>query len=194
MLEQSKLKLFLLFIVMMFIGLISYNHYRTETPPQQEVEVAVEKIIKPINAEHLKCMAENIYFEAGAEPFIGQVAVARVVVNRIAHGFGSNPCKVIYQSTKVVDPEDSSLTKKICQFSWVCEGKTLTNRMSAKYLQAEDIARQVLSENKWAELIPGNVLFFHNTSVSPNWAYRKITTIGNHVFYSKDRVKKPVKE
>ena len=57
--------------------------------------------------------------------------------------------------------------------------------------QAEDIARRVLTENAWNDIVPNDVLFFHNTSVNPRWAYERVATIGNHIFYSKTSVKKP---
>lgn len=188
MLEYSKLKLFLLFTVMLVGILISTNHYRA-TPIKEQVPEIAEKIIKPINSEHLRCLATNIYYEAGSESYMGQVAVARVVMNRVLHGFGSNPCKVVYQTTTVTDPEEPTIVKKVCQFSWVCDGRNIPNKLNARYKQAEDIAKQVLAENKWAEIMPNNVLFFHNTGVNPNWPYKKITTIGNHIFYSKGREK-----
>lgn len=188
MLEQSKLKLFLLFAIIVLTGVFSVNYYRTNTIKEPVPEV-VEKIAKPVNLEQLRCLATNIYHEAGNEPYMGQVAVARVVMNRITHGFAKTPCAVIYQSITVPDADDPEATRKICQFSWVCAGKSIPAKNS-KYHQAEDIARKVLAENKWADVIPNNVLFFHNTSVKPNWPYNHATTIGNHIFYSKGKEKK----
>jgi spore germination cell wall hydrolase CwlJ-like protein len=70
----------------------------------------------------------------------------------------------------------------------VCEGKTTPTRNST-YLQAEEIARKVLSENKWQDVLPSNVLFFHNKTVNPQWQYHPVVTIGNHVFYTKAKQK-----
>lgn len=153
-----------------------------------EAAIFASKSAKKINVEHLKCLATNIYHEAGSEPYIGQVAVARVVLNRIKHGFAPNPCKVVYQITEVPLVDDPDSKKKVCQFSWVCEGKNTPVR-NQKYQQAEEIARMVLVENKWHEVIPNNVLFFHAVSVNPGWNYQKVMTIGNHVFYSKGKEK-----
>ena len=49
----------------------------------------------------------------------------------------------------------------------------------------ETLTKQVLAEDKWNDLLPNNTLFFHNLTVAPRWVYKKVTTIGNHVFYSK---------
>ena len=56
-----------------------------------------EVVAKVVDPKQLACMAKNIFYEAGSESLNGQAAVARVVMNRIAHGFGKNPCAVIYQ-------------------------------------------------------------------------------------------------
>lgn len=148
-----------------------------ESPPEITIVTTVP------NHEHVKCLATNIYFEAGGEPFMGQVAVARVVMNRILHGFANDPCKVVYQKTVRYDREQE---RKIimCQFSWVCQGKIHPNRDSATYQQAEEIATLVLGQDKWSDNIPNNILFFHNHTVNPRWKYDRKMTIGNHVFYA----------
>lgn len=193
MLDKSTIKL--AFIILLSLITILWVNVETKKKTEiinaqlvaEEIEVLVRKASKPVNLDHLRCLAANIYFEAGSEPFIGQVAVARVVMNRVKHGFASNPCKVVYQSHTVLDQDNPESTKKLCQFSWTCEDKSIPSSNNVRFKQAEDIARKVLSENKWDDLIPSNVLFFHNTAVNPGWAYRKIVTIGNHVFYGKGK-------
>jgi spore germination cell wall hydrolase CwlJ-like protein len=135
------------------------------------------------NHEHVRCLATNIYFEAGGEPFMGQVAVARVVMNRILHGFAGDPCTVVYQKTVRYNREQE---RKIimCQFSWVCQGKLNPNRDSTTYQQAKEIATLVLTQDKWSDDIPNNILFFHNHTVNPRWKYDRKMTIGNHIFYA----------
>lgn len=146
------------------------------------------RIAKNPSAEYIRCMATNIYHEAGSEPFMGQVMVARVVMNRMQHGFARNPCAVIYAENDVPHPDDPNTTRRVCQFSWVCEGKDTPQR-NAVYIQAEDIARRVLTQNEWSDIVPNDVLFFHNSNVNPRWAYERVATIGNHIFYSKKREK-----
>jgi spore germination cell wall hydrolase CwlJ-like protein len=66
------------------------------------------KVAKVVDPKQLTCMAKNIFYEAGSESLNGQAAVARVVMNRIAHGFGKDPCAVIYQAShvdKLIDDE-----------------------------------------------------------------------------------------
>lgn len=149
------------------------------------LDTVVEKReVKPTVMEQIRCMAHNIYYEAGGEPYMGQVAVARVVMNRVLHGFAPSPCKVIYQTTKRYDAERERAIIH-CQFSWVCQGKLKPDTNSERYKTAEEIAEQVIHEDKWSDEIPDTVLFFHNKTVKPGWPYKHHFTIGNHLFYGK---------
>jgi spore germination cell wall hydrolase CwlJ-like protein len=149
--------------------------------------VQQEEPIKKVSAEQVRCLATGIYYEAGYEPQIGQIAVARVIMNRVTQGFGSTPCKVVYQSTTVPDGEQGN--KKFCQFSWACDGTLKADWNNQRYKQAEEIAKAVLTRDAWSDTMPNNVLFFHSTSVNPQWKLRKYIVIGNHVFYAKGREK-----
>jgi len=158
------------------------------TPVTEETKIA--KVVDP---KQLKCLAMNIFYEAGNESLSGQAAVARVVMNRIASGFGKNPCAVIYQSTYVDKFVDDELQKvKLCQFSWVCEDKVDPNKNNPKFKQAEQIAYNVLAYDAYTEVVPKSALFFHNLQVDPLWPYKQVAKIGNHIFYSK--VKKPTQK
>ena len=140
---------------------------------------------KPIQIDQIRCMATNIYYEAKNEPYLGQIAVARVVMNRVSHGFANTPCEVIYQSNLVASSQNPTMLQRLCQFSWVCQQKSQPNYASNAYKQAEDIARQVLYENAGTEVIPNNVLYFHNSMIKPGWTHQRLVQIGNHVFYAK---------
>jgi spore germination cell wall hydrolase CwlJ-like protein len=147
------------------------------------------KIAKMVDSKQLQCLAENIYYEAGKESTEGKAAVARVVMNRIYHGFASTPCKVVYQSTAVkqTNQDDESFWVKMCQFSWVCEGKGNPNKHDPRYQSSLQVAYNVLAYDAYKEVLPKSALFFHNTSVKPNWPHSVIKQIGNHIFYSKAR-------
>ena len=131
----------------------------------------------------IACMAKNIYYEAGGEAMPGQAAVARVVLNRVNHGFAETPCKVIYQKTIV--------NKNVmCQFSWVCEDKRDPNKSSTRYQQALQVAYDVMVFDMYKHVVPKSTLFFHSIHVDPLWPYKQVAKIGNHIFYSKQKVKK----
>lgn len=162
----------------------SFDFYPESKQREPEPAPPPPRVARAVNQEHLRCLATNIYFEAAGEPFMGQVAVARVVMNRVRHGFGSNPCRVIYAQSPVPNPEAPDETVNLCQFSWVCEGKRNPPR-NKNYLEAEHIAYEVLAYDSWRDDVPTNLLFFHNKTVNPRWRYRKYTVIGNHVFYTR---------
>lgn len=161
----------------------------TSTEPNEVAEVIEAK---PIDDKQLKCLAENIYFEAGGESIDGKAAVARVVMNRVNHGFASTPCNVIYQMTTVTKINEETLDTykvRLCQFSWVCENRKKINVNDPKYIQAMDVAYQVLAYDAYQDVLPRSALFFHNLTVDPFWPYKQVAKIGNHIFYSKQKVK-----
>ena len=164
-----------------------------ELPLIESEPVEEPKVAKIVDIKQLNCLAKNIFYEAGSESLNGQAAVARVVMNRIAHGFGNNPCAVVYQTSyvdKLIDDEIQRV--KLCQFSWVCEGKAEPNKNSTKYKQAEQIAYDVLAYDSYIDVVPKTALFFHNLTVDPLWPYKQVAKIGNHIFYS--RAKKPAQK
>jgi spore germination cell wall hydrolase CwlJ-like protein len=185
-------KMLLLLPIIVFVVTMSYDK------PQQQKPVPVEPVTtvteqKVVDTKQLQCLADNIYFEAGGEPIEGQAAVARVVLNRINHGYGNTPCKVVYQANhiqQINEETDESFWIKVCQFSWVCEGKKDPNRKSARYQTSLQVAKEVLVYDMHKEVIPATVLFFHNLSVQPSITYGFVKRIGNHIFYSKPRKKK----
>lgn len=135
---------------------------------------------KVVDMKQIICMANNIFYEAGSESKDGQAAVAHVVMNRVRHGFAANPCNVIYQKTYAED-------KTFCQFSWVCENKQQPNKNNPKYKVAMQVAYEVMVMGMHSDVVPKSALFFHNTSVDPNWPYRQVKQIGNHIFYGKGK-------
>jgi len=198
-LQTSLMKLCTGFLIL-GLGLSLYNNlghaeltekerqlFAKATTAAKAVTAPIAKVVDPVQ---LACMAKNIIYEAGSEPFLGQVAVARVVMNRVRHGFGNNPCKVIYQANVItrVD-EDGEVTKiKVCQFSWVCEGKGDYVKNHPKYKTAEQISYDILAHDAYADVIPKSTLFFHSVFIdSPQWSYQQVKRIGNHIFYSRGK-------
>lgn len=117
------------------------------------------------------CLASAIYFEARSEGLEGQLAVAQVVLNRAASGrFPPNVCAVVTQKR---------------QFSFVRGGRIPSaNRNCDAWHRAIAIAQ--IARERRAATIPGDVLWYHASYVSPGWGQRltKIAQIGLHIFYS----------
>ena len=179
-------------IVLLFLSIVFIIDQMTNVV-ETNLIIAETKIAKAVDPKQLNCLAKNIFYEARGEPLNGQAAVARVVMNRIKHGFGKNPCDVIYQSSYVDRLIDDEMQKvKLCQFSWVCEGKGEPNKNNPRYKQAERVAYEVLAHDKYKNVVPNTTLFFHNLQVDPLWPYKQVAKIGNHIFYSK--AKKPTQK
>lgn len=148
----------------------------------------LKKVAKAVDPRQVVCLAENIFHEAGGEVLLGQAAVARVVVNRINHGFGKTPCAVVQQET-VITATDTNESTRVCQFSWWCdENKVAPERNDPSYKQAKAVAYQVLAYDAYSEVVPSNTLYFHNTSTDPKWPHQRVGQIGNHVFYNKKKM------
>lgn len=141
--------------------------------------------------KELKCLADNIYFEAGSEPFEGKVAVAQVTMNRVESGkFPETICGVISQRTKIVVVEQNRpITKFICQFSWFCNSKRIGPTSSNnRWEDAMDVAKMVLLDGYRIPLLD-NAMYFHAIHVRPGWGLPRLAKVGNHIFYT-DRTPK----
>ncbi|MFY8212418.1 MAG: cell wall hydrolase [Candidatus Nanopelagicus sp.] len=187
-----NLRLLSIKAVIFTVGAFFMFHHSNLVLPSVEAKTThtPTKKLRHVDAKQLKCLATNIYYEAGGESEHGKAAVARVVMNRVAHGFANTPCNVIYQSTVVTrmgDDLDTTKTVKVCQFSWVCENKGAPNKNTDSYKQSERIAYQVLANNAYTQVVSSSTLFFHNLSVAPAWSYARAKQIGNHVFYEKGK-------
>ncbi len=124
----------------------------------------------------LRCLAQNIYFEARLEPEEGRRAVAHVVMNRVAdRRWPESACAVIRQGW----PEDGPL----CQFSWHCDERADEPRPDAYWDEARRLARRVYFG--WSGDPSGGALWYHADYVEPWWGakLRRGRKIGRHIFY-----------
>lgn len=108
--------------------------------------------------KELRCLLANIYYEARGEPLQGQVAVAKVTLNRAAN---SSICKAVYAKN---------------QFSWTAN---ITKIPKVYDYQIYTAAHLALFTNFEAT-------HYHATYVKPYWSTKltKLGQIGNHVFYA----------
>jgi hypothetical protein len=120
--------------------------------------------------DEANCIATAVYFEARGESVEGQLAVARVVMNRAASGqYPASWCAVV---------------KQHAQFSFVRHGAfPAINPASAAWARAQGIARLAM-----ANVVPSlttDVLWYHANYVAPSWGKRlsMVQKIGAHIFY-----------
>jgi len=128
--------------------------------------------IRLANNRELKCLADNIYYEAGNQSTHGKLAVAAVTINRVnSPKFPKSVCSVVYQRTRGT-----------CQFSWTCMRKYVPNPV--RYAEAKRVAEKVLFAGANDGVLGKNVLFYHADYVNPGWNLRRVTKIGDHIFYA----------
>jgi len=124
--------------------------------------------------ENLQCLAKNIYFEGRNQPWIGQVAIAQVTLNRVkSAAFPSTICEVVKQKKR-----------NICQFSWYCDGKSDQPKDVKDYDKATDVAIQVYS-GTIPDVTEGSLLYHATYIRRPFWAYsmKEMVKINEHIFY-----------
>jgi len=130
---------------------------------------------KIINEKQIKCLTDNIYFEASGEPDDGKIAVALVTLNRLNHKrFPDTICEVVYQRTRLK-----------CQFSWVCSSSKKINYWKT-YYESKKIAEYVIINYELIEDNTKGATFFHHQRLSnpfSNIGVEKTASIGKHIFY-----------
>jgi N-acetylmuramoyl-L-alanine amidase len=115
----------------------------------------------------LNCLASAVYFESKGEPLAGQLAVAKVIMNRSQSGrFAPTICGVVKQPS---------------QFSFVRGGGFPAVRSDTMWRKAVGVA-QVAMKGLFASPAP-DALYFHAKRVSPRWNKHQVASVGNHLFY-----------
>ena len=122
----------------------------------------------------LRCLTQAIYYEAANEPEKGKLAVAQVVMNRMRHpAYPNSVCGVVYEGSN----------KRVCQFSFTCDGALLRTPMARQWNQSLDVAKRVLAGEQLPDV--GTATHYHADYVLPKWAFTldKLKVIGTHIFY-----------
>ena len=164
-------------IIAMLTSAVTAYKFKGTNPKTGMSTASAEQVQKD-----LKCLALNIYREAGNEPFEGKVAVAQVTINRTQNpDFPNEICDVVYQKNNFTG-------RIVCQFSWYCDSSH-RNRPINKELYDESyrVAKMVLLEDFRLESLD-QALYYHADYVNPNWGFKKITKIGQHIFYKGKKV------
>jgi spore germination cell wall hydrolase CwlJ-like protein len=190
------------------------------TQAQDRLDNLVDVIMSPIvdiniSSKDIDCLAKNIYYEAGAEPEEGKVAVAMVTINRVRDGrFGKTVCSVVDQRTQTVRSKEVTTVKmvqtgyfgrpepvkqtqvvvqnvEVCQFSWRCMFVHKPKESDDRWEESHRVAEQLLKGNyaDWQAKY-SDALYFHATAVHPTWAHQKhyVSRVGGHFFYADNKI------
>ncbi len=125
------------------------------------------------------CLARAVYFEARSESELGQLAVAKVILNRVKDPeYPNTICGVVYQG---------SGRRNACQFSFACDGLPDDVRSATSWSKAKRVAHKAIAGDAQMSVI-ATATNYHADYVNPKWAksMRKLVKIGRHIFYSDD--------
>jgi hypothetical protein len=123
------------------------------------------------------CLARAIYFEARSESEIGQLAVAKVVLNRVKDpAYPKTICGVVYQGSN---------RPNSCQFSFACDGLSDQPKSRASWDHSKRIAARALAGDQSINIL-GAATYYHADYVTPKWSssFKRLIKIGRHIFYS----------
>lgn len=190
MTTQAKNKL-LAYVVMAMLAVVVYAGTRKPAsnsttillPKATPVLVALEE--PSFDKAEFECMRANLYFEAGDQRKRGMEAVALVTLNRTkTKHYPSTVCDVV--KAHVV-----YRGRKVCQFSWYCDGKSdrprIHNKLERDAWERATTVAEAAMKGKLRDFL-GRATHYHANYVNPNWAnvpkrYRRVAVVGTHIFY-----------
>ncbi len=142
--------------------------------PEQKQQIVAQRRVRLAEEN---CLARAVYFEARSESDLGQLAVAKVVLNRVKNpDFPKTICGVVYQG---------SGSRNSCQFSFACDGLPDDVKSPEAWAHAKDIAQRAISNDPAIAML-GSAVNYHADYVTPRWSHtmRRLTRIGHHIFYA----------
>lgn len=140
--------------------------------------IALATVDAGIDGKQLKCLQENIYFEARNQDTVGQFMVALVTTSRMMReNYPDTLCAVTFQKM---------------QFSWANNGRlkpNLNNYLEKKAWDHAGMVANFMIDSGIANYV-NDVTHYHTTKVNPKWSkspkLKPVLTIGDHVFYSEN--------
>ena len=122
--------------------------------------------------DQANCIAVAVYHEARGESIEGQLAVAKVIMNRAASGkYPSSWCGVVKQPWQFsfVNPRTGYMPS--------------VDQASASWRKALGVTRLAVANA--VQSVPSECLWYHADYVAPSWGRRltRVEKIGAHIFY-----------
>ncbi len=149
------------------------------------------------HGKQIKCMADNIYWEARNQSLRGMIAVGNVTMNRVYdERFPDTPCEVVHQGPTRPSWKDPAVyypVRNRCQFSWYCDGKSdVIPEYDRDVYELIYTMSMKLYYNYFDDFTSG-ATHYHADYVRPAWACTKEKTIqiGKHIFYRWRNVRTP---
>ncbi|WP_421923532.1 cell wall hydrolase [Maricaulis maris] len=132
------------------------------------------QIAAGISAE-VDCLAEAIYYEARSETFVGQLAVAQVILNRVDNrNYPNSICGVVYQGSE---------RRTGCQFTFTCDGSMVREPRGRSWRRSQLVSQHAFMG--FGRDVTRRATHYHTVAVDPYWNDGLVRTrrIGTHIFY-----------
>ncbi len=145
------------------------------TLKRNEKQVVVAQ--RRIRLAEENCLARAVYFEARSESELGQLAVAKVILNRTKDpAYPKSICGVVYQGSN---------RRNSCQFSFACDGLPDDVKQPGAWSNAKRVAQKAIAGTKSMQVM-STATNYHADYVKPKWAgsMKRLVKIGRHIFYS----------
>lgn len=122
--------------------------------------------------DEANCIAVAVYHEARGESLEGQMAVAKVIMNRAASGkYPTSWCGVVKQPWQFsfVNPRSGYMPS--------------VDQASEAWKKALGVTRLTVANA--VQTVPSDTLWYHADYVAPSWGRRltRVNKIGAHIFY-----------
>jgi Cell Wall Hydrolase len=155
------------------------------TPPVSKLEATFklkradkQKVVaqRRVRLAEENCLARAIYFEARSESELGQLAVAKVILNRTRDpNYPKTICGVVYQGAN---------RSNSCQFSFACDGSPDEPRTVEAWNRSKRVAQKALAGDQSVRVMSA-ATHYHADYVKPRWAksMKRLIKIGRHIFY-----------
>lgn len=170
--------MFKIILAILLIGVslpVNSKYQSTPVPPQYEEKVGVKPYDRVVDPVQLKCLTDNIYFEARNERDIGKKAVAFVTLNRRkSPGYPNTICGVVYHK----------MVKRKCQFSWTCI-KNPRIKYPWLYKQCKKIAEAMMINYEYEHDFTHGATHFRKYGAKQPWEKKIRITFStrSHIFY-----------
>ena len=126
-------------------------------------------------ASQTNCLSQAIYYEARSEAFVGQLAVAEVILNRVDHrNYPDTICGVVFEGSE---------RRTGCQFSFTCDGSLDIAARGRSWRRSGLIAEHAIMG--FGREVTRRATHYHTVAVDPHWSSSLVRTrhIGTHIFY-----------
>jgi len=177
--------LFVVLFLALFLG-VENDVGTAQTYKDVNYEVEKRQLVVKYTREgnwlkEIQCLARNVHYEARGESRRGQLAVAKVTLNRVESDlFPNSICGVVNEG------KHNDRGYYVCQFSWRCEPWTNPKRTFHNDHPSYQVALDAILGYDNLKMVTEDTYWFHTPAVKPRWRKhkQKLARVDGHIFYT----------